>query len=120
MLFIIRERVPDMRYLMKHAIAMAFAAAFSVGAASACDFSRYVGWTITYSGNVTGYVEEDGETNTSFEGCEYDRVLIIDYDRSITCAGYGYVYAYNPEIVIISNGVSMQACIDDDMYAVRR
>lgn len=79
-----------------------------------------MGWQIVYEGTVTGYVNENGEMEDSFEGCEHGRVLIVDYDKSITCAEYSYSYAYRPDIVILSNGSSMEACIDDEMYDVRR
>jgi len=96
--------------------------AFSAEAAVSCeiDFSSYVGWTIVYSGKVTGYVDENGEKQDDFEGCDFDRVLIIDYTKSVTCAGYGYSYAYNPDIVIFSDGSSMEACINDNMYRIRK
>ena len=89
---------------------------------SACevDISDYVGWEIIYSGNVTGYINEDGEEESSFEGCEYGRMLIVDYNKQVTCQTYNYSYSYNPEIVILSNGYQMEACINDEMYRITR
>jgi len=84
------------------------------------DISDYVGWQVIYSGTVTGYVDEHGEEQDHFEGCEYDRLLIVDYSRTVVCAGYAYAYAYHPDIVIISNGVSLEACINNEMYDIRR
>ena len=99
-----------------------FLAMFSSHAFAGCevDISDYVGWQIIYSGTVTGYIDEDGVEQDDFEGCEHGRVLIIDYSKTVTCAEYSYSYAYHPDIVILSNGSSMEACIDDDMYDVRR
>lgn len=96
--------------------------AFSANAAVPCeaDLSGYVGWTIIYSGTVTGYFDENGEVQFDFEGCDYDRVLIIDYSKVVTCSEYGYTYAYHPDILILSRGTSMEACIAGDMYDIRK
>jgi hypothetical protein len=85
------------------------------------DISDYVGWEIIYSGTVTGYIDKDNsKEKDSFEGCEYGRVLIVDYNKQITCAEYSYSYSYRPDIVVLSNGYSMEACINDKMYDVRK
>ena len=84
------------------------------------DISDYVGWQIIHSGTVTGYIDDNGVEQDSFEGCEYGRQLIVDYSLVVTCATYSYSYAYNPEIVALSNGSSMAACIDDEMYDISR
>lgn len=93
-----------------------------------CNFSSAVGWTIVYSGTVTGYINEDGEEESSFNGCEYDRVLLVDYSKSVTCRSYGYAYAYHPDILVLRRQYKFEdgrqfnaykACIDDDMYDVR-
>lgn len=94
----------------------------SAQSAIACevDISDYVGWKIIYSGTVTGYIDENGEEQDNFKGCKYGRVLIIDYHKEVTCTEYSYSYAYRPDIVILSDGSSLEACIDDDIYDVRR
>ena len=83
------------------------------------DISDYVGYQIVYSGTVTGYIDENGQEESSFEGCDYDRVLIIDYRKQVVCQEYGYSYAYMPDIVVLDNGSRRQACIDDEMYDIR-
>lgn len=49
---------------------------FVPNAAADCeiDVSHYVGWTMAYSGTVTGYRDPDGVRSDDFEGCEYDRI----------------------------------------------
>ena len=84
------------------------------------DVSDFVGWQIIYSGTVTGYINERGQEVDEFEGCEYDRVLIVDYSKTVTCAEYNYSYAYLPDIVIMSNGSRFKACIDNEMYDIWR
>ena len=84
------------------------------------DISDYVGWQIIHSGTVTGYIDDNGVEQDSFEGCEWGRQLIIDYSLAVTCATYNYSYAYHPDIVVLSNGSSLAACIDDEMYDIQR
>ena len=84
------------------------------------DISDYVGWEIIYSGTVTGYINESGEEEGDFEGCEFGRQLIVDYTNTVTCAEYSYSYAYHPDIVILSRSGSLKACIDNEMYDIRR
>ena len=98
------------------------ATALAVPAEAGCeiDISDYVGWQIIYSGTVTGYIDENGKKEDDFDGCEYGRILIVDYTKKITCAEYNYAYAFHPDIVVLSNGRSLEACIDDEMYDVRR
>ena len=83
------------------------------------DVSDYVGWQIIYEGTVTGYVDEEGKEVDVFDGCVYGRILIVDSIYQVTCAEYSYSYSYRPDIVLISNGISLEACIDGDMYDIR-
>ena len=83
------------------------------------DLSDYVGWEIIYSGTITGYIDDDGNEEDDFEGCDFGRVLIIDYTKQVTCTGYSYSYSYRPDIVVLSDGISMKACINGNMYDVR-
>tara|TARA_B100000749_G_C18261203_1_gene396450 strand:- start:83 stop:454 length:372 start_codon:yes stop_codon:yes gene_type:complete len=78
------------------------------------DVSKYVGWTIVYDGTVTGYIDPDGSRSDDFEGCEYDRVLLVDYNKAVTCREYNYTYSYMPDIVILTRGNRAIACIDNE------
>ncbi len=103
-------------------LAAVLATALPATAEAGCgvDISDYVGWKIIYSGTVTGYIDDNGKKEDDFEGCEYGRVLIVDYIKRVTCSEYNYSYAYHPDIVVMSNGSSLKACIDNEMYDVRR
>ena len=65
-------------------------------------------------------INESGEEEDDVEGCEYNRQLIVDYTKTVTCAEYSYSYAYRPDIVILSSQGRLKACIDDEMYDIRR
>ena len=40
-------------------------------------------------------------------------------DRGVTCAEYGYQYAYRPKAIILSNGVRYKMVVGDDIYDIR-
>ena len=104
------------------ALTAGLVSAFALPAEAGCrvDISDFVGWTIIYSGTVTGYIDEYGREQHGFEGCEYGRVLIVDYAKQVTCADYSYSYSYFPDIVVISNGFRRKACINGDMHDIQR
>jgi hypothetical protein len=105
---------------MKQLALAATVALFSSGANAKCNFAPFVGWTIVYGGIVTGYIDERGEMQDHFEGCDWGRVLILDLSKSITCRSATATYSYYPPIVIIANATQMKACIDDRMVDVSR
>ena len=111
------------KHTMKHlllALNACLALTSPTWASCTVDISDYVGWQIIHSGTVTGYIDDNGVEQDDFEGCEWGRQLIIDYSLAVTCVTYNYSYAYNPDIVVLSNGSSLAACIDDEMYDVQR
>ena len=97
---------------------VAISAVLVAGQAEAVDLSSYVGYTIVHSGTVTGYIDDNGQEQSSFEGCDYGRILIIDYSYQVTCSSYGYSYAYHPDIVILKGSYGAVAIIDDDVYDI--
>ena len=103
-------------------VALTLSAVLASPAWAGCyvDISQYVGWQIIHSGTVTGYIDDNGVEHSSFEGCDYGRRLIVDYSLGVTCTTYSYSYAYNPDIVVLSNGSSLVACIDNNMYGIQR
>jgi hypothetical protein len=85
-----------------------------------CGLSEDSNWNLIHTGTVTGYREENGKADDDFEGCNFGRILIIDYNKKVTCSSYSYSYSYMPTIEIFSDGYSLKACINSDTYDVRR
>lgn len=79
-----------------------------------------VGWTVIHAGSVTGYIDKDGKKKDSFEGCEYGRKLIIDYQYYVTCQTYNYSYSYNPDAVLMSKSGSLRLVVENEIYDVSR
>lgn len=106
---------------MRQAVAaILFALVFTGEAFAQCSFSRYVGWTIIYSGKVTGFYQDHGKQENDFQGCSFGRVLILDYTKAVKCTSYSYAYAFQPDILVLANGPLMTACIDGNMYEISR
>lgn len=82
------------------------------------QLARYVGYTIIAVKTVAKSVDDDGE-QTSFKGCKYGRMIVFDDDKYVTCASYGYQYAYRPRAIILSNGSDMIMVVDNQTYQVR-
>lgn len=83
-------------------------------ALDASDFSGLEGWTIT------AVTEVDGD----FEGCDYDKKIRFTNGLVLTCSGYSYSYAYQPDAVILTKILSVggrqyieiKAIIEDEIY----
>ena len=70
---------------------------------------------------VTGWIDRaKGKKGDSFEGCEFDRTIIFDDSKVLTCASYSYSYSYRPRAAILSNGSSFKMIIGDHVYDMRR
>lgn len=84
---------------------------------TASTLGEYVGYTIAAKETIVGWVDEDeGKKGDSFEGCEYGRKILFDDGRYLTCAEYGYQYAYRPEAVLLVRSGRIIMIVDDDAY----
>lgn len=79
-----------------------------------------LGYTVVHSGTVTGYISEKGKKSDSFEGCDFDRKIIIDDQYVVTCATYSYSYAYRPDAVILSNKGNLKMIVENEIYDIRK
>lgn len=84
------------------------------------QLSDFVGYKIIANKTIAGYQDRNGKKGDDFEGCDYDRVIVFDDNKILTCTGYGYQYAYRPTAIILSNGSSFKMIVEDDVYDMRR
>lgn len=82
------------------------------------QLADYVGYTIVAVKTIAKSVDDDGE-RTSFQGCKYGRIIVFDDGNYVTCASYGYQYAYRPSAIILSNGSRMIMVVGNDTYQIR-
>jgi hypothetical protein len=82
--------------------------------------SRLEGYTIILSGTITGYRDRNGKREDSFNGCDFDRLIIFDDNKALTCNTYSYTYSYRPTAVILSNGSSFKMVVGGEIYDMRR
>lgn len=104
--------------------AFMFCALIATATASSANLASklrsLVGWTIIHSGSVTGYIDKDGKKKDSYEGCEYGRKLIIDYQYVVTCQTYTYSYAYNPDAVLFAKSGSFKLLVESEVLDVTK
>jgi hypothetical protein len=83
----------------------------------ATKLNKFNGYTIVGSETIVGWYDKNsGKKGDSFEGCEYGRVIIFENNKALTCAEYGYHYAYRPTAVILSKNGFFKMVVDDEVY----
>ena len=80
------------------------------------ELRRLKGYTLVEVATITGWIDKDGRRKDGFEGCEYGRVIILDYSKSLRCNSYGYQYGYNPDAFIFSKGGDFKMFVDGNSY----
>lgn len=84
------------------------------------ELSGYVGYTIVASKRIVRWVSSDrSNAKDGFEGCEYGRIIVFDDNTALKCTTYGYQYAYNPRVVILSNRGETIMLVRDKAYRMR-
>lgn len=85
------------------------------------DFGDLKGFSVLGTWAVTGWHDDKGgKKGDSFEGCEMDRVILLDDNLQITCAEYHYSYSYRPKAVILGDGGSLRMLLGGHIYRMRR
>lgn len=89
-----------------------------------------VGYVIADSKTIKGWYDEDGGENeeSSFKGCKHGRKIIFTDNKVLTCAEYGYQYAYRPTAIILAKPIEYQGktyydfkmIVEDEVYDMRR
>jgi len=90
------------------------------------ELESLVGYTITESKTVDHWYDDD-EKDDAFNGCNHGRVIVFSDSTTLTCAEYGYQYAYRPTAVILAREFTYQGkshydikmVIEDEVYDMR-
>ena len=91
------------------------------------ELENLVGYTIIASKTVERWYDDD-EKDDAFNGCSHGRVIVFTDGTTLTCAEYGYQYAYRPTAVILGKEVTYQGksfydfkmIVEDEVYDMRR
>jgi hypothetical protein len=86
------------------------------------DLGDLKGYTVLGAWTVTGWRDpgRDGKKGDSFEGCDHDRVIILDDSLQLTCDEYSYSYSYRPKVVILTDGSSFRMILGGHVYRMRK
>ena len=84
------------------------------------QLGELVGYTIIGSETIKGWVDQNGQFKSSFEGCDYGRVIVFSDNKTLTCRAYNYQYAYQPQAVILVNGLQFAMVVEDTVYPMDR
>lgn len=109
-----------MKIIVRNAVLLAMSIAGFAAGATACeiDFSDFLDYEFVFEGEVTGYVDDNGDEKDSFYGCKRGRQLILDNRYRVTCRETWYDFTFRPNIIILDNGREWEACIDGRTYEV--
>jgi len=81
----------------------------------------YIGFSIAAVKNIERWQNRDGtESGDGFEGCDFERMIVFTDNTYLTCKGYRYKYAYNPKVVILSNGSAIIMVVGDDVFEMSK
>lgn len=96
----------------------------------ASKLERLVGYVIADSKTIKGWYDESGgeREEGSFKGCSHGRKIVFDDNKVLTCAQYGYQYAYRPTAIILAKPITYQGrtfydfkmIVEDEVYDMRQ
>ena len=89
---------------------------------------RLVGYTILASKTIKGWYDDDEREDGAFKGCRHGRVIMFTDGTGLTCAEYGYMYAYRPTAIILGKRIEyggrsftdFKMVVEDEVYDMRR
>jgi hypothetical protein len=92
------------------------------------DLDDLVGYTIIASKTIDRWHDDHEKGDTSFNGCSHGRVIVFTDNTALTCAEYGYQYAYRPAAVILAKEITFHGksfhdfkmIVEDEIYDMRR
>lgn len=100
----------------------------SASADLASKLEGLVGYVIADSKTIKGWYDDDEREEGAFKGCKHGRKIVFTDNRILTCAQYGYQYAYRPTAIILAKEISYQGksfydfkmIVEDEVYDMRR
>lgn len=114
---------------MKYFIAVFIAALAALPAYAdlADELDDLVGYTIIASKTIDHWYDDD-EKDDAFNGCSHGRVIVFSDGTALTCAEYGYQYAYRPTAIILAKEITnggksfydFKMIVEDEVYDMRR
>ncbi|MBT1077106.1 hypothetical protein [Geobacter grbiciae] len=92
------------------------------------ELADLVGYVIVDSKTIKGWYDDDESEEGAFKGCKHGRVIVFSDNKVLTCAEYGYQYAYRPNAVILAKEITYQGksfydfkmVVGDEIYDMRR
>ena len=90
--------------------------------------SKLIGYTVIDSKTINSWYDESEKEEGSFKGCKHGRVIVFTDNMRLTCAQYGYQYAYRPTAVILAKQTTYQGgtfydfkmVVGDEIYDMQR
>lgn len=83
------------------------------------DWEDYVGYTIIASKTIDKWIDPGKKkSGTSFEGCDYDRVIVFTDGTAVRCRTYSYSYSYRPNAILLYDGTRLVMIVNDNEYSV--
>jgi hypothetical protein len=94
----------------------------------ASKLRKLMGYTIVDSKTIAGWRHEAKKEEGTFDGCEHGRVIVFDDNTVLTCAEYGYQYAYRPTAIILARPrtyggktvYDYKMVVENEIYDMRR
>ena len=98
------------------------------GADCADELEDLEGYTIIAVKTIKGWYDEDERNDSSFNGCSHGRIIVFTDGTVLTCAEYGYMYAYRPTAIIFAREFSwkgkpiydIKMLVEDEVFDMRR
>lgn len=117
------------RFLTSSLAAVLLASASAPASADlARKLERLVGYVIVDSKTIRAWYDEEEKEEGAFKGCKHGRKIVFDDNKVLTCAQYGYQYAYRPTAIILAKPITYQGktfydykmIVEDEVYDMRQ
>ncbi|MBP6962764.1 hypothetical protein KBB49_04470 [Candidatus Saccharibacteria bacterium] len=94
----------------------------------AYELNSLIGYTIVDSKTIKGWYDDSEKEEGAFKGCKHGRVIVFTDNTVLTCAEYGYQYAYRPTAIILAKQISFggkdfydyKMIIESEVYDMRK